>query len=570
MHQQVHTRGTTLVETIIGVSVMLIVFGAFFLVATSFLRLSDSNKQQAVARLIATEYIERIRTLPYDSVGTINGLPYGELPQTQYISRDGKAYYVRTFIQYVDDPADGLGAADALAADYKRIKVEVQYTAYSATSSLSFVTTVAPKSQESLVGAGILRINVLDAANNPVPSATVHVLNTTVATSVDITTFTNASGTVSFPGAWTGAGYEVEVSKMHYSSAGTYTSSAANPNPDPSPLTVGENSTTEIFFKIDRLSTLSISTRVHPQHGSTPDDFLDESGLAVRTDTAVTGGALQLDGTPGTYPAAGNAVSLPFSPASLDSWSLFHADTTVPPSTDVRFRFEYENGGVFEPIPESDLPGNTTGFTGEPMYLGNLDSATYGSLRVIASLASSDPLVTPSVNAWRISYRHVDAPHTGLPVAVRGTKTIGMGPVYKYDISHVTNASGMITLSDMEFDEYTITPSGTTVVDTCPLSPVNLTPNSTLSVHFTTVTPTAYSYRVAILTPDGSAVENAEVVLKGGVEEVTALSTTCGIAYADGLSLGTYTISVTAPGYAATTTSRTISGAVEDVLTLTP
>lgn len=570
MHTTPQPQGTTLVEIIVGVSVMLIVFGAFFFAASSFIRLTETNRQQTAARLVATEYIETIRALPYDSVGTIGGLPYGGLPQTQTITRDGRTYYVRTFIQYVDDPADGLGAGDTLAADYKRVKVEVSYTVRTATSSVSFVTTVAPKSQESLAGAGILNISVLDAANNPVPSATVHILNTTVATSVDITTFTNASGTVSFPGAWAGAGYEVNVSKLNYSNDGTYTSSVTNPDPDPSPLTVAENSTTEIIFNIDRLSTLAIQARSLPQFGSFHDSFTDGSGLAVQTDTAVTGSVLVLGGTPGSYPANGTAVSQTFSPATLGAWGLFYADISTPPSTQVLFHFEYETGGIFLPVPESDLPGNAAGFAGTPMLLKALDPATYGSLRIVAVLASSDPNVTPAIDSWRVSYRGVDAPRNGLTIGFRGGKTIGMGPVYKYNQSHVTDGSGLITLADMEYDEYTITPSGVTLVDLCPPSPVLLLPNTPLTVHLTTVTPTAHSYRVALLAADGSRIPDAEVVLANGSGDSTALSGSCGIAFVNGLSADTYTVTARAEGYAATTTVRAISGAREDVLILTP
>ncbi|MBP9749992.1 MAG: carboxypeptidase regulatory-like domain-containing protein [Candidatus Pacebacteria bacterium] len=572
MHQITQNRGMGLIEVIVGTSVMLIVFGGFFFAANAFLSLATKNRLHASAIHVANDYIEVLRAMPYDSVGTAGGIPPGSIPQNQTVVRDNRTYTIRTFIQYVDDPADETGASDVLSADYKRMKVEVSYNYQGATSSVSFVTTVAPKSLESLEGAGTLLLNILNANNEPLPSATVHIINTTIATSVDVTTFANASGTVSFPGAWAGTGYEVYVSKSGYSSASTYTSTIENPEPSPSPFTVAEESTTEVTFKIDRLSDFIVYTRELPVFGAMDDAFTDASGLASSSDTQVSSGSLTLGGASGTYSALGTATSLPLTPTSLGTWGIFRVTYTTPPQTDIIFQFEYDIGaGVFELIPETDLPGNTAGYSDTLVDLNTLSVSTYASIRIRTTLSSTDPMVTPEIDAWHMSYLASDIPESGVSLEIHGSKIIGTNAgqyIYKYADVHVTGGDGKSTLTDMEFDEYSVAPSAVTVADTCPTTPVVLTPNTTLTQTITLATPSAHTYRLHVFSPLGAPVENAEVVLEAGGVETVQLTGECGVAYLQNLNMDTYTVSVFAHGYPATSTTRIISGVTEDAITL--
>ncbi len=567
-------RGASLIEVILGVSVMLIVFGGFFALLQASLALGERNHIWTDALHLADEHIETLRALPYDAIGTVGGLPSGTIPQTESVTFDGRTYTRRTFIQYVDDTADGTDAADTLTADYKRIKVDISYNYHNATQTCSMVTTIAPKSQESLAGAGVLRVNVIDADNDPVGLANVHIINTTVATSVDITTFTNASGTISFPGAWAGTGYEVTVGKAGYSSAQTYTASVANPNPSPSPLTVAVNSTTAVYFKIDRLSTIAFRARQVPVRSEFADTFADASGLSELTGVVVGGGAVLLAGSPGTYGASGTARSIPFTPAALEAWVMLAATATKPPGTDIRYTIEYDaGGGVFTPVPEGDLAGNAAGFTTPPIALGGLATTTYGTLRIAATLSSSDPLVTPTIERWYLSYEGPTVPVAGAQVSLQGFKTIGTDSggdqIHKYDVTHTTDTHGMIDLTSMEFDEYTVGVAGYTVAEACPALPLVLEPNSTYTQTLTLAAPSAHSYQVQVLHPLGGTVSGAEVHLAGGAVDTIHITGPCGTAFFSGLTADTYTVSIQAPGLAATTTARAVNGATSDAIALT-
>jgi type II secretory pathway pseudopilin PulG len=568
-----HSAGFSLLEVVLGVAVMFIVFSTLINSFQALSTLGERNHLRAGALLLANEHLEVIRALPYDSIGTVAGLPPGSIPQLETVVQDGTTYTRRTFIQYVDDPADGLGAADTLAADYKRIKVELSYYYHGATSSFSMVTTVAPKSQESLVGAGILRINVNDADSNPVSLASVHVVNNTVATSVDVTTYTNASGTVSFPGAWEGTGYEVYVSRTGYSGAQTYTATTSNPNPSPSPLTIAENSTTEVYFKIDLLSTLDFYARYWPVYGGLSDPFDNTSNISSLGDTQVTGGTLTLAGGPGTYPALGTTTSVAITPASLDTWLLLYATSSLPSGTGATYTVEYDTGGgVFTPIPDGDLPGNSAGFTTMPIDLGGLATSTYDSLRIYATLTSSDPNETPAIDAWSLSYYERDVPHAGTDITLQSTKTIGTesggDPIYKYLETHTTDIGGSVALTDMEFDEYDVTVTGAEVSEACPSLPLVLDPDTAYQQTLTLSSATTNAYQVTVIHPLGGTVPRAEVTLERLGVETTLATGPCGIAYFPGLSADTYNVTIRAAGLAEHSSSQAVSGLTTDAIIL--
>ncbi|HYF29126.1 MAG TPA: hypothetical protein VEA36_02035, partial [Candidatus Paceibacterota bacterium] len=105
------TRGMSLMDVIIGSAVTLIVFvGLFGLLRASFV-VSSLTKSKAIATSIAARHLEYIRSLPYDELGTQGGIPAGVIPQIVVSTENGISFETRTFVRYVDDPADGLGPA---------------------------------------------------------------------------------------------------------------------------------------------------------------------------------------------------------------------------------------------------------------------------------------------------------------------------------------------------------------------------------------------------------------------------------------------------------------------------
>ena len=571
-HEQ-YSRGMSLIEVVMGVAIMLIVFAALFGALVGIDTLGRRNELRTSALYLANEHIETIRALPYDSIGTIDGLPYGTIPQLETITHDGHTFVRRTFIQYVDDAADGVGAGDAtIPADYKRVKVELSYQIDNATSSFSLVTSMAPKSQESLEGAGILRINVTDANNDPLGNATIDVENFSIATSVDITTFTNASGTVSFPGAWAGAGYNVLVTKGGYSSERTYVASTSNPNPSPSALTVAENSTTEIYFKIDKLSTIDLYTRALPVRGELYDEFTNATMLASTSRTVVLGGTLSLTGAPGSYPSTGTGTSITVAPASLGSWLMFRADASSSTDTNIRYRILHDaGGGVFTPIPNTDLAGNEAGLTRTPIDLRHLDVSTYPALRVEAILESTNPANTPTISSWTLSHLEPEVPRSGVTINMTGAKTIGDDggtPVYKYDTTHTTDGAGTLSLPNMEFDTYTLEIPGFSVAEACPALPLVLDPDTSHAQTLTLVAPSTHTLALQVLHPTATPIPGAEIVLERAGVETVAATGPCGVGYFSGLTNDTYTATIFAPDLASTTVDISVDGATLHAETL--
>lgn len=564
-------RGIGIVDVIVGTAIMSMIFLALFSAFNAAAEFGVRNRLRASAFLIANDQLEMIRALPYDNIGTVSGLPSGTIPQVETVVFAGTSYTRRTFIQYVDDPADGLDAADTLTADYKRVKVEISYDYRNTPQSFAFVTTVAPKAQESLAGAGVLRLVVTAADNTPIQGASVHIFNDTVATSVDITTFTNASGTVSFPGAWAGDGYELTISKAGYSSAQTYPSSVGNPNPSPASALVLLNSTTELYFKIDLLSEVSLMTRLRPVRAVVSEAFDDEGGLAATSSVTVGGGLLTLEGSAGTYAPLGVATSTTITPGTLGSWLLFTWDNTTPPGTSVIYRIYYDTGTEFVLVPESDLPGNVAGFASGPIDVGVLDSGTYGALRIEATLTTTDLNVTPSIESWQLSYEEADVPVSNVDFSLRGSKTIGSGPVvYKYDATHQTSAAGEWSATDIEWDEYelTVLTPGYDLAEACPAAPLIVDPDVRVNQTLTLAPTSAHSLAVRVVNPLGGAVPRAEVHVVGGVTDTVRATGPCGIAYFSGLTADTYSVDVIAAGYAPASMSVDVNGATTQAITL--
>ena len=255
-------RGMSFIDVIVGTAILLTVFVALVGVLRASLLISAFAKATAAATSLANNQIEYVRSLPYTLVGTTGGIPSGPIAQETSQVLDGLTYTVRTFIAYVDDSADGLGGSDTngITTDYKRVKVTASYTLSNTTRDITLVSNYVPQGIETTVGGGTLQITVVDVLGVGVPSATVTIQNTSVTPAVDFTTYTPGSGLVSFPGAASGTGYQIYVSKSGYSSAQTYDQTSQNQNPAPGHLTVSTNQTTTGTFAIDYLSTLTLRT----------------------------------------------------------------------------------------------------------------------------------------------------------------------------------------------------------------------------------------------------------------------------------------------------------------------
>lgn len=544
-------RGVSFIDVIVGTALILIIFLALFGVLRVTLQVSALAKAEAAATSLAQSQAEFVRSLNYDAVGTVGGIPSGGIPQTASTTLDGFVFETRTYIQYEDDAKDGSGALDenGITTDYKRVKITVSYSVGGKDKEVSLVTNVVPPGLETTTGGGTLRIDVIDAGGLPVPGASVRVVNDTLVPPVDFTTFTNELGIVYLPGAATSSEYQVYVSKSGYSSAQTYERDGTNQNPTPGYLTVAKDETTTSTFAIDVLSQTTVRTYSPIQTATTSDSFVDASALQNQTNTMVSGGALTLSGGVGTYSASGTAQEVAVSPEYLRSWSSVTATRETGASTTARIRV-LDGAGTL--IPDSVLPGNSTGFTAFPLDISSIATTTYPTLALQAELTTSDSNYTPRVLDWAISYTVGPTPLPNVSFVLTGGKTVGTtgagASIIKNTIATTTDSVGVRMLL-LEWDIYALTLSGYKVVDACAPPPYTIAPASSESLSLY-MEPSALGHLlVSVRDGSGAVVSGATVqVTRTGFSETTTTNT-CGVASVTPLTSATYTVTISKAGY---------------------
>src|ERR1700733_10128339 len=103
-------RGFTLIEAVIGTALFLIVALAVYQVYVAIFNLIDTNQVQVLAIDLANEQFEIARNMPYASVGTVDGLPAGVIPEMQEFTRGGIPFTVTTIVRSI---ALSLGSVNA-------------------------------------------------------------------------------------------------------------------------------------------------------------------------------------------------------------------------------------------------------------------------------------------------------------------------------------------------------------------------------------------------------------------------------------------------------------------------
>lgn len=479
-------RGMSLIDVIVGVALILIVFLALLGLLRASLLISSSSKAKAGATAIATTQMEYIRSLSYDSVGTVGGIPAGPVEQYATTTMNGIPYAVRTLVQYVDDAKDGSGAADTngITTDYKRVRIATTYLFRGEERRVVLVSNVVPPSIETTAGGGTLRINVVDAVGAPVAGASVHIENPSLIPEVDVTTFSDIAGSVILPGAPTSTDYRISVSKDGYSSAQTYARDATNQNPTPGYLTVVQNQTTTGTFAIDLLSSFTIKTYSPIREAVSSDTFLDATHLMEMASVQVSAGSLTLSGASGSFALSGSARSTTTAPAHLASWTSVDVAATSPANTAFAVSVVDGSGTL---IPDAVLPGNSSGFATFPVDLSAVSTTTYPSLGLRAQLSTTDIFFAPSLQMWEIVFDEGPVPLPNIPFTLTGEKSMGTtgagAPLYKTVIDDTTDAVGVRALT-LEWDVYTLAIDGYTLVSPTTTIPYAIEPATTTEAIF--------------------------------------------------------------------------------------
>lgn len=576
------TNGFTMIEAVVVAAVSTIIFGALLGAFRYALDLSTLSKSKLSALSVANQRMEYFRSLPYNDVGTILGIPSGSIPQNSTTTLNGIDFHERVLVEYVDDDGDGQGAADsnAIVSDYKRVKLEYTWNLRGENYEIELISDIVPRSVETTAGGGTVRINVLDADSALLPGASVRLFST-VTGPVDVTRFTDASGVALFSGAPMGSDYQVEVTANigghAYSSAKTYIATTSNPNPVVAPFTVLEADVSTLSFQIGRLSDFALSTKSSITAGVFTEDFNDLLAVASSSDVAAVGGDLVLRDTAGTYESDGFVFLGPITPATLLAWQTLRIAADAPANTS--YRVQLYTGvapGPFVLIPDGDLTGNAAGLTDAIIDISALDVSTYPTIFVGVTLETTDTAVTPSVNEVSVFYRESEVAESGATFNMHGNKIIGtdagLQPLYKFDRGFLqTDGSGGFATSSLEFDNYTFTFIGRDIAMACPAHPFVQQAGVDGELEVVLAAAAADTLRVSVVDSIGRAIPGADVRLTRPGYDVTITTDLCGQSFfTGGVTADTdYTITVTTTGYnPGSVTPFTIGGDTVTTITL--
>lgn len=274
--------GIGIIETVIGVSVFIVVAVGVYEAYRSMYGFIGVSKQKIVAAALANEQLEIIRNLPFSDVGIVNGIPSGKIPREQTLNRSGTDYQVVTTIRNIDDPFDGtIGGApnDTSPADYKLAQLDISCSACVSFQSFSVSTYVAPRSLELSTGNGALFINVFNASGDAVPGATVTITNSSVNPAINIQETTDNNGGLQVVDVPPGnAAYQVTVTKNGFSTDETFPATAEKPNPVKPHATVSAQQATQVSFSIDEFSEGQIS--------AVSEECIDQEGTQFKLTSA--------------------------------------------------------------------------------------------------------------------------------------------------------------------------------------------------------------------------------------------------------------------------------------------
>lgn len=550
----------TLIDTVVGSALLLLVFVGVAGVFQLSVDVVTNNKARAGAIALANERMEYIRGLDYSQVGTVGGIPSGPVVQDEIVTLNGFSYARRTYIEYGDDPYDGLGSSDIYPAgspislDYKAVRVDVSWSSRIGQRHITLLTRVEPLDGKEIACSspcGAIAITVTNAADQPVSNARVRIVNTSTNPAIDLTTYTNTSGVVDLLGAPVASGYQVSVSKTGHNSAQTYSSDAQNLNPTPGHLTVSQNQTASVAFGIDALATKTVYTYTAIAPAAWTDDLADAGLIASSTNIAHVSGAARLSGSAGSYPEYGALESVAIGPSHLVRWKTLSWSGSTPAGTSVRF-YIYDGSGTTL-LPDSIVPGNGSGLTDSSIDLWGVSSSTYSSIRVQAVLTSTDPNATPTIDSYSISHDAGPEPLAGVPFTMVLDKRIGSGPpvIYKYEAELETGAEGGLTLANLEWGDYTVSFPGLSsyvLAYSCAVQPEYLAPDTVAGANFY-FAPAASNALALDVRASGAALANATTALVRAGFSATSTTDSCGQTYFNNLASGTYTLSVSAPGF---------------------
>lgn len=257
-------KGFTLIEVVVGTAVFLIVSMAAYASYTSVFALLNANQARLLAINLATEQFEIARNMPYSQVGVQNSIPNGVIPYQQTITRGGTPFNVTTIVRSIDvllgNATTSTSTSNFFQGENRLMQVTVSCPGCKSYTPVTLTTQIAPKGLVASSTNGALFIQVFDSNGAPVQGANVTVTNPSAAPPITVNDVTDAYGMLRLldvPPA-TNA-YKVFATKAGYSTDQTYAASVQNPNPLKPNATVAAQQVTQISLSIDRVASLSFA-----------------------------------------------------------------------------------------------------------------------------------------------------------------------------------------------------------------------------------------------------------------------------------------------------------------------
>jgi len=565
----------TLIEVLVGIFLVLIVFVGIFGAYQLALKVISQSRNKITATSIANKEIEIIRNLPYESVGVRDSFPDGVLEANKTETINNVQYSIETRVDYVIDPADGIAPPeDECPNDYKRIEVRVSWSGFFS-GQVKLVTDIAPQTlaQECAQVGGILSVSVFDSHGLMVSSPLIEVKNPETDENIKVATPAEGKHFFSLPAGT----YKVKVSKTGYSTERTYsTEEIANPK-NPHPLVL-EGKLTEISLSIDKVSSFSIDTLSSWGIDSFSDSFSDKIKISESFNVEILEGKVELKIIDNDYQSSGYLISTDISPSNLLSWEEFSWTDSEPTGTEIIYQIFYFDGENWILVPDSFLPGNSSGFSSPPVDLSGLDPETFTMLKAKGTLSTDNLTLTPTLYDWQVSWKNTEpTPISNVVFHLQGEKTIGEDEngevVYKYFQNHNSGSGGHISISDLEWDSYTFSlpsESGLDLENIEPSpQPIDLLPDTTLSVRLYLKAQNS----LFVLVRDAETEEpvfSAKVSLYNEAlgYDKTQYTDQNGKTYFIPLEQGTYTLEIYLEGYSTYTETISVSGDESKIINL--
>jgi len=267
-HKNRHNKsnGFTLIEMLVALAIMGIFFAAIFAIFRVVLTNSAISEARTTAVGLANQQMEMIHNLTYSEVATTGGWPQGDIPSEQIENVDDINYTIKTEISYYDDSFDSIVPVDTLGSDYKKIKIEVTWDKFESGKPVILYTDISPKGvEEAEQPGGVLSVEVFDDNNNPVPGASINIVNNDLG--INFSDNTNVEGKRLFYSVIpdSNPNYSVNVSRAGFTSDYTSEITVALPDPNKPHLSIYEGGISEVSFVIDLVSTLNILTQTNAE-----------------------------------------------------------------------------------------------------------------------------------------------------------------------------------------------------------------------------------------------------------------------------------------------------------------